>query len=374
VGAAAQAAVLAALEQQARWCANLGSPFNAALMAAARDWLQDEPAALATLAAASPDPLAGAVALRLAGALHGLALQGCEPWASLWPQPGRGTQSPAQAALREACARAWAHKPAHLASYLATAPQTNEVMRSAALWPGWLRVQQRTGARALRVLEIGASAGLNLYADRYAHEHRLEDGSVWRSGHAASTVRLTAQWRGPVPNLACAESALRVSSRAACDLAPVALNTPAARERLLSYVWPDQLERLERTRQALQTVAGLQADGEAAVLAAAALPFLHTQLTRPAAAGECTLIQHSVVWQYLPASEQALVKRLIEQHGQAASVRQPLAWLRLEPAADANERLPDGGVELRCRLWPGGQDERLAVAHPHGAWVRWLAG
>lgn len=366
--------MLAALEQQSRWCANLGSPFTAALLVAAGDWLQREPQALATLAAASPDPLAGAVALRLAGALHGLALLGREPWASLWPRADRDPKPPAHAELRQACARAWTLTPAHLASYLATSPQTNEVMRSAALWPGWLRVQQRTGAQALRVMEIGASAGLNLFADRYAHQHRLEDGSVWCSGHAGSTVRLTAQWRGPVPSLSSAELALRVGSRAACDLAPVALHTPTARERLLSYVWPDQFERLERTRQALQTVAGLLAEGEAAVQADAALPFLQTQLARPTAAGECTLIQHSVVWQYLPAAEQDAVQRLIEQHGQAASVHHPLAWLRMEPAADAGVRLPDGGVELRCRVWPGAQDERLAVAHPHGAWVRWLAG
>jgi hypothetical protein len=44
-----------------------------------------------------------------------------------------------------------------------------------------------------------------------------------------------------------------------------------------------------------------------------------------------------------------------------------LAWLSLEG---------EDGVEqpaLSLTLWPGGRKRRLARAHPHGRWVRWLA-
>jgi hypothetical protein len=30
-------------------------------------------------------------------------------------------------------------------------------------------------------------------------------------------------------------------------------------------------------------------------------------------------------------------------------------------------------VEVRLRLWPGGEDRLLARAHHHGAWVDWIA-
>ncbi len=75
---------------------------------------------------------------------------------------------------------------------------------------------------------------------------------------------------------------------------------------------------------------------------------------------------HSVVWQYIAADEQAAITAQMHEAGAQATAQSPLAWLRFEPPK------PDLRVELRCTTWPGGHDERLAEAHPHGAWVRWL--
>ena len=57
----------------------------------------------------------------------------------------------------------------------------------------------------------------------------------------------------------------------------------------------------------------------------------------------------------------------VQAAAQAATASAPLAWLRLEPT------LLDQPEQLRCQLWPGGEDRLLARAHPHGAWVEWLA-
>ena len=127
-------------------------------------------------------------------------------------------------------------------------PQTNEVGRAAALIGGLLHLVADNDDRPLRLVEIGASAGLNLRADRFRVE--LADGrSV---GPAGSPVVLRDPWQGPLPPL---RPRLVVVERLGCDVAPLDPATTEGRLRLTSYVWPDQLERLDRLRGALQLAA-----------------------------------------------------------------------------------------------------------------------
>lgn len=354
----AEQALLAAFEQQQRWC-ETPSPFTAALLAESQAWLAgDAPArrAFVHLLASDPtaqaDPLAGAVPLRWAGALHHLALQGQTPWAVLWPPHGPAV--PAPAALGEAVRAAWQGQQPLLQAALAHAPQTNEVQRSAALLPGLLHLAAATGL-PMALLELGASAGLNLWPER----HRCDYGT-WACGPADATLRLRAEWRGPVPPFA--STRLQVAERAACDAQPVDLQRPGEALRLTSFIWPDQAERLARLRSALACVQPWMQAEAVVVQAQGAAEFVAEQLAVPRP-GRCTVLLHSIVWQYLPADAQAEVRRRLAEAAALATPQAPLAWLRLEPPA------ADQPVQLRCTLWPGGEDRLLAQAHPHGAWL-----
>jgi hypothetical protein len=342
-----------AWSRQIAWCDGNGSPFTARVLEAA--WADREcGGALAALLPDWPgDAGADAVPLRVAGALHAMALDGSDAaLAALYP-PRR---SDWDAALGPAAVqRALASQRERVAAYLRVAPQTNEIGRSAMLLPGFAEVARITGL-PLATFEIGASAGLN----QLWHRFRYDYGSVqW--GDAASDVAIRAEWRGSaaVPPL---PERIDIASQAACDLAPIDLRVDGAALRLLSYVWPDQSERLERLRAAIALAQRLALR----VDAADALPWVQRALATPHA-GQATVLYHSVMWQYLPAATREALRSAIDAAGARATRDMPLAWLAFEPPN------VDAHMELRLTLWPGGSARVLARAHPHGRWIEWLA-
>ena len=353
------AALLASFDRQIAWC-RLPAPGSARVLRRSRLWLESDAQAAAALAAVDADPSAAAVALRWLGGLHHLALRGLAPWAPLWAGAARDTpaeDATLDAQLDGAIEQAWLTQRPALQAALSLPPQTNEVQRSAALLPGLLHVAALS-RRPVELLEIGASAGLNLWCDRYRHDH-----AVWAWGDAAAGLTLRCEWQGPPP--AAAGAVLNVARRAGCDAQPIDLRQPPESLRLASFIWPDQSERLARLHAARHLAASWMAAAGVAVEALPAADFLRREL--PARrAGHALVLMHSVVWQYIGAAEQQAITALVQAAGAAATADAPLAWLRLEP------RGQDGSVELRCRYWPGGQDTLLARAHPHVAQLEWL--
>ena len=358
--------LLQAFARQESWCREL-SPFSARVLQRSRLWLQADAAPLAAFEALADDPLAAAVALRWLGALHHLALRGLQPWASLWPPcPGTapGIAAASDPALDAAVRAAWHEQSVLVQAALAGPPQTNEVQRSAALLPGLLHVAAHTGL-PLVLLEMGASAGLNLWCDRYRHEHADAQGQpCWAWGETPSLLTLRSEWRGNIPTEAGTN--LRLARRAGCDTHPIDLQQPDEKLRLASFIWPDQPERLARLRAATGAAAAWMAQERVAVQCSSAAAFVAAQL-QALQPGHVTVLMHSVVWQYIAPQEQAALHATVQAAARAATTNAPLAWLRLEPMA------LDEPVQLRCQIWPGGEDRLLAQAHPHGAWVEWLA-
>ena len=349
-------AIIQALQLQGAACERLSSPFNGALCAHATAALaesDDLEGLFAPWAQADVRELFNdAVVLRLLGALHDLVLSGDDlALAAAYPRPER----PADSALawREA-RRALAEHRRRIVGFMSHEPQTNEVRRAICLVGGFLTVAAETGL-PLRTFELGASAGLNLFWDRFHYD--FVGGAAW--GDPASPVQLDSDWQGSPPPT---DAAVRVIERAACDRRPVRLDDPAQRRRLLAYLWPDQFERIARIRAAIDLAAASGVtveEADAPVWAA-----LHAA-PQPGAA---TVLYHSVFWQYVPAQGQAALRAAVESHAAAATPGAPFAWLRMEPPPDNM-----AGMEVRLTLWPGGEDRLLAHVHPHGATVRWVA-
>ena len=95
-----------------------------------------------------------------------------------------------------------------------------------------------------------------------------------------------------------------------------------------------------------------------------AAEFVERALALPQAEGATRVLMHSIVWQYVPADQQARVSAAMEAAGKLATAERPLAWIALEANRTVHHH------ELTVRYWPGGEQRlQLGVAHAHGAWL-----
>lgn len=245
--------------------------------------------------------------------------------------------------------------------------QTNEVGRCAALLPAVAGIAQETG-RPLGLVDVGTSAGLNLLLDRYAY-HYEPGGAVG----GPSPVRLSAKVRGdrplPVPTVMPA-----IASRVGLDLHPADVTDPVAVRWLIACQWPDQLERLERARDALEAARQdpphiMQGDAVDDLPAAIAT----------VSADALPVVTSSWVMAYLPEDRQ---RAFIEQLDQIATVRDVSLVFAEAPIEVPGLPVPPGvasvGGEHATVLvridWRAGSRTvtRLANLYPHGTWIEWL--
>jgi hypothetical protein len=300
-------------------------------------------------------PSGSVPALRLMAALHYLVLRGeAAPLARFYASAGG--DKPPDGAWRVAEATLSEHFE-ELRARLSRGVQTNEPGRSAALYGGLLWASERCRT-PLRLLEIGASAGLNLLVERF--EYRVHGE---RLGAAGSPVCFEEPWRGsPVPDEALAAGRLELSERLGCDAQPIDVCAAGTRELLGSYIWPDESERQAR----LQAALALARAEPPALERAPASRWLAGVLRGESAA--TAVVFQSVMWQYVAADERQAITNAIEL---AASRRAPrqLVWLTFEPGEHALERF-----ELAARVWPGDERTVLAYGRDHGPPIEWLEG
>lgn len=346
----------AALDWQARHAEENGAPATARVIRALAGVRASDTATGRRIAAWPGLTLKDAMPLRLAGGFHHLLLTGADDrLAEVYA--GAITDQIAVDALVLDLAHTF---DTRLLPWLDGPPQTNEAGRSASIMAGLLWLAQRVRAPQFDLFELGASAGVNTMIDRYFF--RLGETEV---GPADSPMRIVSEWRGASPPVPPA--GFGITSVKGCDIAPINLADADAALRLKAYVWPDAGERMTRIDAAI-ALAGAQPPD---LVAADAGDFAEIMLARPAQPGVARVMFHSIMWQYMPAATQARITAAFEAEGAAATPDTPLGWVALEtdPATFRHE--------LRVRLWDGeahhGEEHLLSHAHPHGAWVEWLA-
>jgi hypothetical protein len=231
---------------------------------------------------------------------------------------------------------------------------TNEVGRSGLLHAGFRAVAAEAG-EPLNLIEMGPSAGLNLIWDRYGVRY-IRGSEIFPVDTPNPALLIDVELRGgKIPPLGRTP---KVASRVGLELNPVDLTDPDARDWLKALIFPEHRHRFERLDAALKAYA----DAKPPIRAGDALALLPNAL-RDAPEQQPVCVYHTyVTYQFTGEMREALDNLLT-----AAGLRRPVWRLSAEGSISGEnalmlQRYHDGTREVR----------KLALCHPHGAWLEWL--
>jgi hypothetical protein len=320
------------------------------------------------------------VTLLLAAGIHKDVLAGIPQAAGLaeyFPSVGgkREVDGEFEKALREAIEG----RKESLAAFIQTANvQTNETARGLC----WLLPLQAMPWERVCLVDLGASAGLNLLAEKRAFR-LVEAGTVQAllDLGQAEPVQFVSRCRGNLEPLSAYQGIEipEIVGRIGCDLLPFSLETAEGEQTLMSYVWGDQVNRLERLREGIMAFRENQAAVEPGsgqiVLHPVNLPGgLGAFLEEAVPADETPVVIYNTFMTAYLSDKGASFREKIGRW--AAGCSQPVLWLQWEPVRDADIEPPDGPEYGWCGwtadLWQGQRHQRcfLAWVHPHGTEIQ----
>jgi len=195
---------------------------------------------------------------------------------------------------------------------LSRATQTNEVGRLATLLPAFARIHADE-QRPLALLEVGASAGLCLYPDRWSYTWRTDDGDVRLGDVTGGDVpELVCRVKGAPGDTPLPASLPAVAWRGGIDLNPLRVDDPDDMAWLTALIWPEHDDRRARIRRAIDIAAAEPPRVRAGDL----LEELPAMVEEAAAYG-AVVVFHSAVIAYLEPADRdrfdTMVRRLVAE-------------------------------------------------------------
>lgn len=230
--------------------------------------------------------------------------------------------------------------------------QTNEVQRCALLFPAVNFVSQKSGHSKLALVDVGVSGGLNFLMDKAQIQYT--DGRTF--GSPESLLRIRCESKGkPIPP----EQDAEINDRIGIDLNPINLLNEQERQWNLALIWPDQLERIERFKSAIQLLRTAPisleiGDGNEV------LPRIASRIPN----SNLLCVMHSFTLnQFSKEDRQAFDETLSRLSSDRNIWRISLEWIGTsEP-------------ELVINHYAGGKkvyQQKVAECSGHGEWIRWV--
>lgn len=334
---------------QARICRDGQSPTYATLLEALAAGIANDHVAARLLLSDGRDPVVSALYLRFLGAVNRLAvLDDSCPLRSFYPTLGGRVD------LDEVVPcflQVVAGNEDFVGTEMKYDVQTNDVGRAVLLSAAMNHVAATPGT-ALRLLEVGASAGLNLWLDRYRIRARERS---W--GPADSLVQLEGDFVAGSPP----DTGFVVSERHGCDLNPLDISKQSIQVLLKSFIWPENTVAIRRLEAALATVPSA---APAPIDHAEAGGWVRDKLA-DLAPGVTTVVYHSFVLPYFTDTELREFETTIRDAGERADDDHRLAWVSLEPIAS------EGVAHLSCERWPERERTTLATCTTDISDITW---
>ena len=237
------------------------------------------------------------------------------------------------------------------------ATQTNEAARCAVLLPV---LSALPGPLAL--LEVGASAGLCLYPDRYSYRYRTDAGeTVVLEPSRPTDVVIDCDLSGTAPPPRLPE----VAWRGGVDLHPLDAADPATVDWLEALIWPEHGDRRDRLRAAARVAAA-----DPVRLHAGDLSERLDEVAASAPLEATLVVFHTAVLAYLTPDDRA---RFAERVAALAAGRDGrVVWVSNEGLGvlpEVRDRLPAGAAAAGdFVLAVDGMP--VAITHPHGRTFR----
>lgn len=231
--------------------------------------------------------------------------------------------------------------------------QTNEVQRCALLFPALNFVSKKLDHQKIALMDVGASGGLNFLMDQVYI--RYSDGAS--TGAETSPLQIICESKGePIPRFQNAQIAMRIG----IDLNPVNLLNTDERQWNLALIWPDQTERIERFKSALQLLETTDIffkKGSANQV----LP----QAIRDVPSDQAICVMHSFTLNQFSKEDREAFDSLLL----AASKDREIWRIGLEWIATQNPELSIvhyiSGIKRKTHV--------LAECQGHGEWIRWIS-
>ena len=360
-------------EQQQAFAAGY-SPLYAKLFGTVATWLSAEGAESDPLASwlldVAKDRSTLDVTLLLAAGLHRDVLAADSQAAELagyYPTAG-GDLSPEEAGFEEVLRAAIMARSDTLVRTIRNGKvQTNETGRGLC----WLLPSILLGWPEIHLVDLGASAGLNLLADLRSY-HLVDAGGESGDttiGHGEKTQFITRcrDQTDLIDRLRDGRLPV-VESRTGCDASPFVLKTKDDELSLMSFIWGDQSDRMDRLCEGIEAFRVAQESSAPVRVYPCNLPsklgfFLESLL--PNDSSIPVVIYNTYITAYLPDNGKKIsaeIDRWASQQGR------PVLWLQWEPTRDGRNPPMEGWIAWTADRWRAGnrQWRHLGWVHPHG--------